>query len=111
MGNQCRLQLGIRQKWIQHKIFIKKQQMKYFSSKMPTGLYLELYFYFFVLTITFNYISSKLFNCDVANFVDYIYVAQIQPMRGDVSQTIFRSIGQRSRPHELFEFCGWGGGI
>ena len=41
---QCHLQLGIRQKWIQHKKFIWKQWIKYFSSKMPTGLYLGLYF-------------------------------------------------------------------
>ena len=46
VGTRCHLQLGIRLKWIQHKIFIKKQHMKYFSSKMPTGLYLELYFDF-----------------------------------------------------------------
>ena len=31
VGKRCHLQLGIRQKWIQHKKFIRKQQMKYFS--------------------------------------------------------------------------------
>ena len=46
VGRRCHFELGKWQKWIQHKKCIKKQQMKYFSSKMPTGLYVGLYFNF-----------------------------------------------------------------
>ena len=52
-------------------------------------------------------ISSRLFSCDIAYFMDYIHMCHKYNSWGDnVSRTISRSIGQGSRSHRSFE-CLW----
>ena len=50
-------------------------------------------------------ISSKLFNCDIAYFIDYIHMwHKYNPWGDNVSHIISWPIGQRSRSHRSFEF-------
>ena len=41
-GKQCHLQLGIQQKYIQHKQVLFKLQLKYFSPKMSTAFHISI---------------------------------------------------------------------
>ena len=55
-------------------------------------------------------ISSRLFTCDIAYFMDYINMChKYNPWGNDVSHAVSKSIGQRSRSHGLFKFLrsGW----
>ena len=47
-------------------------------------------------------ISSRFFSCDIAYCMDYIHVAQIQPMTYNVSCTISRPTGRKWRSHRPF---------
>ena len=50
-------------------------------------------------------ISSRLFTCEVAYFMDYIHMwHKYNPWGDDVSRTISRSIDQRSRSHRSFKY-------
>ena len=57
-------------------------------------------------------ISSRLFSCDITYLMDYLYMwPKYNPGGDDVSCTISRPIGQRSRSYRSFTFLQSGGGI
>ena len=59
------------------------------------------------------HIFSRLFNCDVAYLMDLFDIHmwhKYNPWGDDVSHTIPRSIGQRSRSHGHLNFYSGGGG-
>ena len=56
-------------------------------------------------------VSLRLFSCDIAYFMDYIHMMQkCNPWGDNVSCSISRSIGLRSRSHRLFTFFAVGAG-
>ena len=56
-------------------------------------------------------ISSRLFSCDMAYFMDYSYMwHKYNPWGDNVSHIPFQSIGHRTRSHRSFEFFAiWSG--
>ena len=54
-------------------------------------------------------ISSRLFSCDIAYFVDYIHVSKIQPVEGQLCVTFHFSVkGQGHTGCSIFFSLGWG---
>ena len=111
VGKRCHLQLGIRQKWIQHKKIMWKQQMKYFSSEMPTGLYLGLYFNF----LTWLYLQYRtegsfvIFICSTYRYMFWYDSSRVTFSSVEIvifdDNTILEGYMVISRTHVWFTLC------
>ena len=56
-------------------------------------------------------ISSRLFSCDIAHFVDYIHVSQIQPVEGQCVTFYFSVNRSKVKVTQVRIFAVWAGGI
>ena len=55
--------------------------------------------------------SSRLFSCDIAYFVDYIHVSQIQPVEGQCVTFHFSVNRSKVKVTQVRIFAVWAGGI